>query len=137
MRKPLFSSPALRDSLIFAACVIGVHLLWKLLLRPVAGSGDAQVLLLSSYNVTPFFDWWCRWQASVSAWLVHLFEPVVRDGCTLYGGSGPLNRITVVWSCTGIKQVLMLLPALLFAHGPWLRKAWYIPAALSACFLFK
>ncbi|MBO4370580.1 MAG: hypothetical protein J5808_04355 [Paludibacteraceae bacterium] len=135
--QPLFIQKRsfLTDCIWFVCAVSVIHVLWRVCIHPVyLGNYTTQVFFLSC-DVTSFFDWWCRWQAKVAAWL--LGSDVLLVGTTMHSLSDPYHSIGVVWSCSAIKQVLILLIALTAAHGPAKHKCWYIPVSVVVCFVFN
>jgi exosortase/archaeosortase family protein len=138
-----------RGVLLFLALLFFFHYSWKIcidgdgsevaswILRlrrwlgiSVEGTVDESRMYFLGRDVTPaWFDTANHWLAAAAAWFVRLF-PSSRDLLTndiyLYF---PEERIyiSIVWGCTGLKQMSIFAGIMLCYWGPFLKKLWYIP----------
>jgi exosortase/archaeosortase family protein len=113
--------------LMFLFLLFFFHFSWKI---AIDGDMEDDFMLFFGKDITP--DWFhtaCRWLTSAAAWLVHLFpntQDLVEDDTLLYFPDGGI-RISIIWGCTGIKQMFIFTGIMLFYRGPFLKKLWYIP----------
>jgi exosortase/archaeosortase family protein len=135
--------------LLFLALLFFFHYLWKICIDgdgsevapwilhlrqwlgiAVSGPVNETRMYFLGNDVTPaWFDTANHWLTAAVAWFIRLF-PSQRDLITndifLYF---PENRIhiSIVWGCTGIKQMTIFAGIILFFWGPLLKKLWFIP----------
>ena len=103
------------------------HFSWKF---AIGGDMESTQIYLFGKDITP--DWFftaCRWLTASAAWLVQLLPDT--DGFT-YGDyhlrfPDTAGYITIIWGCTGIKQMFIFSGIMACYFGPWKKKLWYIP----------
>ena len=119
------------------------HCSWKI---AIDGDMDSDFIYLFDKNITP--DWFhtaCKWLANAAAWFVHLFpggKDVIVDNTLVYFPDGGI-KISIIWGCTGIKQMFIFSAIMIFYRcisfkrnetgklavqfNPYWKKLWYIP----------
>ena len=103
------------------------HFSWKL---AIGGDMESTQIYLFGKDITP--DWFftaCCWLTSAAAWLVQLFpntDNFVNGGDYLYFPD-TIGYISIIWGCTGIKQMFIFSGIMACYFGPWKKKLWYIP----------
>jgi exosortase/archaeosortase family protein len=101
---------------------------WKF---AIDGDADSEFIYFFGKDITP--EWFftaCRLLTRAVSWFVHLFPNtdnfITGDYC-LYFPDGNIT-ISIIWGCTGIKQMSIFTGIIACYYGPWLKKLWYIPA---------
>lgn len=122
------------DVVLFAVCLFGANILWKLCVHGDESFGHVSVL---GINATGMFDAVAHYVAGRCAWFIGLFRPtVVFSQPDVIGfESGFASRI--VWACTAIKQSFIWLIIMLFARGVQKRKLWFIPLGWLMIHIFN
>ncbi|MDR0506881.1 MAG: exosortase/archaeosortase family protein [Dysgonamonadaceae bacterium] len=127
IQKVLLAVKPYRGVLYFVFLLFLFHFSWKI---AISGDRDSEYVYLFGKDVTP--DWVnmvCRWLTSSTSWFVHLFpgtDSLVTGAQYLYFPYGNIN-ITILWGCTGIKQLFIFAGIMAFYFGEWKKKCWYIP----------
>ncbi len=123
----------------FIVLLLGTHFLWKLV---VDGNLHGQEIAVFGIDMTPQFHDISLLTTKAVYWFVHLFpgsDTFIMDGTLLRFTDGS-NIISIIWGCTGVKQLYIFLVIMLFYSGPWKKKLWYIPMGciiLSAYNIFR
>jgi exosortase/archaeosortase family protein len=79
--------------------------------------------------ITPaIFTWFTNGVFMHSKWLVGHFLSITTIDRTFFFENG--YSLNIVFSCSGIKQMLQFALLILLYPGPWKHKAWYIPMGL-------
>lgn len=112
--------------LLFLILLFFFHFSWKLI---IDGDMEDTKMYIFGHEYTPaWFDTASLWLAKAVYWLVRFFpgnEDFILDNYTLYYiGS---IRISIIWGCTGLKQMFIFAGIILFYRGPFLKKLWFIP----------
>jgi exosortase/archaeosortase family protein len=113
--------------LLFLFLLFFFHFSWK-----IAIDGDivGDNMYLFGKDITPkWFYTACRWLTAAAAWFIRLFpntQDLVEGDNLLYFPNGGF-KISIIWGCTGIKQMFIFTGIMLFYKGPFLKKLWYIP----------
>ena len=123
------------DVILFIVCLFAANYLWKFTVSGDETIGDVYWLGL---DITAPFAFLAEHTAAVSAavleWLrgeaVHYFPPYTIRFSSGFG-------VRIVWSCTPIKQGFIWLVIMLFAHGSWKKKLWFIPLGWAFIQLFN
>lgn len=123
------------DVILFIICLFCANYLWKFTISGDESIGDVYCF---GMDITAPFAWFAEHIATVSYWLldllrgeaVHYFPPY-----SIRFSSGFWVRI--VWSCTPVKQSFIWLVIMLFAHGEWKRKLWFIPMGWVIIHIFN
>jgi len=122
------------DVLLFAVCLFGANIVWKLM---VHGDESYVHVTVLGQDATAIFNSTAHYVAQRCAWLVGLFRPTVAfyEPDLIAFDSGFASRI--IWGCTAIKQSFIWLAIMLFARGMWKRKLWFIPFGWVCIHLFN
>lgn len=120
------------DVLRFAVVLILVHFVWKF---TITGDEYANEVSVFGCDISAPFVWASVHVAkAVYAILMACGLPIeFVPATTLQFDNG--HAACVVWSCTGIKQMVICAAVLLSARGRWLHKAWFVPMSLLVCYL--
>jgi len=114
--------------LYFLVLLFFFHFLWKIV---IDGDRTGDTMYLFGKDVTPaWFHTATFWLTSAVAWFIHLLpntQDLVRESTMLYFPNNEGFKISIVWGCTGIKQMSIFAGIILFYWGPFLKKLWYIP----------
>lgn len=130
--------PFLGSSLYFLVILLSFHFLWKFAFsEDTSLSGNAQLF---------FYDWN----------VIHIFQPLLTDltgnvtallksylGLELthvgasYYSSFSSTHLDVVWSCTGLKQMLFFALLILFYPKAWGKKLWFMPLGVAFIYLLN
>ncbi|NDV79043.1 exosortase/archaeosortase family protein [Dysgonomonas sp. 511] len=119
--------------IIWFLCLFVIfEFIWKLIVHQ---GGDERIFLVCGKDLTAYTAGLCQWTASSVYWVIHDLMGYhnfhITNGSTLhFEGSVYIN---IIWTCTGIKQVLMFSFIIACYFGPTKKKYWYIP--LSALIL--
>ena len=123
-----------RDILLFAVCLFGANLLWKLMIQ--GDEGTNEVACLGRDVTMPF-----RALSAHVARMVYGLTSLLSDSVHFHAPSSIAFdsgfSYMVVWSCTAVKQSFIWLIIMLFARGPWLRKLWFIPLGWLVAYAFN
>ncbi|MBP5259746.1 MAG: exosortase/archaeosortase family protein [Paludibacteraceae bacterium] len=131
--RSFLSGSALSEPAKFAVLLLAVHLFWKY----TFSDGPAGMVFFFNTDVTFLFAPLTKHLTRVVGWLLqHSACPVVVNGSRLVS-LADMETIRVVWSCTGVKQMLMMTLILSAAAGPWRHKAWYLPVSLALMSVFN
>ncbi len=118
------------------------HFSWKI---TIDGDMDSEFIYFLDKNVTPeWFHSVCKWIADTAGWFIRLFPEsqnlIIKD-TTLYFPDGGIT-ISIIWGCTGIKQMFIFAGIMIFYRcislkknhssysiqfNPYWNKLWYIP----------
>lgn len=122
------------DVLLFAICLFGANIVWKL---AVHGDESFDHVSILGLDATGMFNSVAHYVAKRCAWGVGLFRPtVVYCAPDVIGfESGFASRI--IWGCTAIKQSFIWLVIMLLARGVQKRKLWFIPLGWCAIHIFN
>jgi exosortase/archaeosortase family protein len=89
---------------------------------------DGDIMYVFGKDLTPaWFHTACVWLTKATAWFVYLFpgSDTIVTGNVYFIGEG--TRISIIWGCTGIKQLFIFSGIMICYFGPWKKKLWYIP----------
>lgn len=113
--------------LYFSVLLFFFHFSWKI---AVDGDMEGDNIYLFGKDVTPaWFHTACLWLTSAVVWFIRLLpdtQALVGEPTALYFPDGGI-KITIVWGCTGLKQMFIFAGIILFYRGSFLKKLWYIP----------
>lgn len=133
MPKRKFDIRPYTDILVFVVALFAANWVWKL---SISGDEGHACVTCLGWDVTPPFDWLTQHIATVVYAIVHWFrDTAVLRGTQIVFDTG--SRITVVWSCTAIKQSFIWLVILLAARGAWYHKCWFIPLGWLCIYVFN
>jgi exosortase/archaeosortase family protein len=117
-----------KEIIFFLFLLFFFHFSWKI---AIDGDMDSEYIYLFGKDITPeWFNSACRWLTSAAAWVVRLFphtEDFVQEPTLMSFTSNNGWKISIIWGCTGIKQMFIFTGIMLFYWGPFLKKLWYIP----------
>jgi exosortase/archaeosortase family protein len=112
--------------LYFLVLLFFFHFSWKI---AIDGDMEGDYMYFFGKDITPaWFNTVCQWLTSAIAWFIHLLpgtQDLIRQPTLLYFPDGGIG-ISIVWGCTGIKQMFIFAGIILFYWGPFLKKLWYI-----------
>lgn len=123
-----------RDIIIFVVTLLVANYFWKF---TMIGDEDGESVTWFGLDVTAPFEFMACHVASAVYWLVSL----VRDTAYMVGehtirfesGSGT----TIIWGCSGLKQMFIWTCLILTVRGGWIHKTWYIPLGWICCHAFN
>ncbi|GHT73663.1 hypothetical protein AGMMS50262_05150 [Bacteroidia bacterium] len=116
----------------FLVLLFFFHFSWKI---AIDGDMDSEFIYFFDKNITPgWFHTVCRWFVLAAAWFIHQFpntHNLIVENTTMYFPNGQIV-ISIIWGCTGIKQLSIFIGIMLFYKCyPFakyqLNKLWYIP----------
>lgn len=121
--KKLQNNP-LFDVALFAVCLFGANILWKMC---VNGDESSDFVTVLGMDASRIFNAVSHYLTTRVYWVLQLFRPTVHlyEPDVVWFDSGFASRI--IWGCTAIKQSFIWLIIILFARGKSLRKLWFIP----------
>lgn len=123
--------------LYFPALLFIFHFSWKI---AVDGDMEGDCMYLFGKDITPaWFHDACLRLTSAVAWFVRLLpgtQDLVREPTVLYFPDGGIS-ISIVWGCTGIKQMFIFAGIILFYRGGFLKKLWYIPLGCTILTIYN
>lgn len=135
--------------IIFMLTLFAVNYLWKF---TVKGDEFGDMVTWFGLDVTAPFEFMACHVASAVYWLVSLFSDnaeLINQHTIRYANG---VSTTIVWGCSGLKQMFIWLFLILTvrsgtsAKAPkhssvtkqlWLRKLWFIPLGWLCCYLFN
>jgi exosortase/archaeosortase family protein len=113
--------------LYFLFLLFFFHFSWKI---AIDGDMEDTRMYLFGKDITPgWFDAACRWLTAAGAWFIHLFpntQDLITTDTTFHFPNGGIT-ISIIWGCTGIKQMFIFVMLMICYFGPWKQKLWYIP----------
>ena len=123
-----------KDIIIFVVTLLVANYFWKF---TMIGDENGDSVTWFGLNVTAPFEFMACHVASAVYWLVSLF----RDTAYMVGehtirfesGSGT----TIIWGCSGLKQMFIWTCLILTVRGGWIQKVWYIPLGWICCHAFN
>lgn len=122
------------DVIIFMVTLFVTNYFWKFTMQ---GDENGDMVTWFGLDVTAPFEFMSCHIASAVYWLVSLF----RDTVFMVGdhtirfetGSGS----TIIWGCSGLKQMFIWMCLILTVRGGWIHKLWYIPMGWVCCHAFN
>lgn len=122
------------DVIIFMVTLFVANYFWKFTMQ---GDENGDMVTWLGLDVTAPFEFMSCHIASAVYWLVSLF----RDTVFMVGdhtirfetGSGS----TIIWGCSGLKQMFIWMCLILTVRGGWIHKLWYIPMGWVCCHAFN
>lgn len=128
----------LTSTAYFIVVLLIVHLVWKFgFVEDVDLSGN-KILTFYGLNATAFFAPMTNWLLNTVYSIISNFTSVAVEirQSSIYLVS-QAKSIEIVWSCTGIKQMIFFFLLILCYPKSSLHKLWYIPAGLVLVFLLN
>lgn len=119
-----------KDIVWFIVLFVCFDLVWKLF---VSSGENEESLLVFGKDITSWTYGLCLFTAKIIHWIVHSllgYSDFVREGIILYFNREDHILINIVWSCTGIKQLLMFSFIIICYYGPKKKKLWFIPLSM-------
>ena len=122
------------DVIIFVITLFVANYFWKF---TMIGDENGDSVTWFGLDVTAPFEFMACHVASAVYWLVSL----VRDTAYMVGehtirfesGSGT----TIIWGCSGLKQMFIWTFLILTVRGGWIQKTWFIPLGWICCHAFN
>ena len=110
-----------KDVLMFIAVLLGANLLWKIFFTPFIS--DTPIFTIT--DQTPIFKSIIALLSNEVFGLLHLFKPTLElhDNVLSYGD---MSGIKITWTCTAIKQFVLLACIILASRGNLKHKIYYI-----------
>lgn len=124
-----------KDILIFVVTLLVANYAWKW--SVIGDEGDTMVLLWNHWNISAPFDLMSKHTAAMVYALVSLFRDTayMPNDHVIRFATG--NAVSIVWSCTALKQSFIWLCLLLTTQGGWRHKTWFIPFGWLCIYLFN
>lgn len=125
-----------KDILIFVVTLLVANYFWKFSIHGDEEAIDAMVTWWGM-DVSAPFDRMSDLVAAGAYRIVALFRDTVslENGRAIVFDSGV--RTTVVWGCSGLKQLFIWTCLMLTVRGGWKHKSWFIPMGWILCHLFN
>ena len=133
-----------RDIIIFVVTLLVANYFWKF---TIIGDEDGEMVTWFGLNITAPFDLLSRHIAAVVYWLVDLFrDTAYMEGDYSIYFIGVRAPISIVWSCSGLKQSFIWMCLILTvwkmhktdsSKALWIKKLWYIPLGWVCCYVFN
>lgn len=119
-----------RGVLRFVLVLLVAHFFWKF---TVVGDecGDA-VTFFGCDISAPFILMSAHIANVVYAVLGWLGYDLELTGTTIFFANG--HGVSIIWGCSGLKQMFIFACILLTARGPWQHKLWFVPMGMVACY---
>ncbi|HEY6915522.1 MAG TPA: exosortase/archaeosortase family protein [Paludibacter sp.] len=126
-----------KGAILFAVVLMLSNLFWKYNVLGDESESINSTVTFWGMDISTTFTLLAQHVAHVSEKILQLlrFDITLKPDNTLRYANG--NSVVVIWSCTGLKQAYITLFILTFAHGPWLKKLWYIPLCLLGVYAFN
>ena len=123
-----------KDVIFFVITLLVANYFWKF---TMSGDENGETVTWFGLDVTTPFEFMACHVASAVYWLVSLF----RDTAYMVGdttirfqsGSGT----TIIWGCSGLKQMFIWMCLILTVRGGWKQKTWFIPLGWICCHAFN
>ncbi|MBQ2540862.1 MAG: archaeosortase/exosortase family protein [Paludibacteraceae bacterium] len=124
------------DVIIFMVTLLVANYFWKFTVM-----GDEEGLNSTvtwfGLDITAPFEALSKHIAFAVYWLVSLVsDTVVMRGEHIVGFQNG-NGSSIVWSCSGLKQMFIWFCLILTVRGGWKHKLWFIPFGWLCCHLFN
>ncbi|MDR2628340.1 MAG: archaeosortase/exosortase family protein [Dysgonamonadaceae bacterium] len=120
----------------FLLMFFGAHFLWKWV---VDGDLHSQQIAIFGVDYTAQFYEISKFTTRIIYWFSCLFpntdDLFMRD-TRLWFYNGHIT-LSIIWGCTGIKQLYSFLLLMLFYPGPWRKKLWYLPMGSAVLFFYN
>jgi exosortase/archaeosortase family protein len=127
IKRLIISLKPYKGILYFLVLLFFFHFSWKI---AIDGDMEGDYMYLFGKDITPaWFYTACLWLTSAIEWFIHLLpgtQDLIKEPVSLYFPDGGI-KISIVWGCTGIKQMSIFAGIILFYWGPFLKKLGYIP----------
>ena len=122
------------DILIFVVTLFVANYFWKF---TMTGDENGDVVTWFGLDVTAPFAFMSHHIAACVYWLVSLCRDtvyMVGDNSIRFDtGSGS----TIIWGCSGLKQMFFWTCLILTVRGGWIHKLWFIPLGWVCCHVFN
>lgn len=124
------------DVIIFMVTLLVANYFWKFTVMGDEAGLDSTVTWFG-LNITAPFDLLSKHIAACVYWIVGLFrDTVVMKGDHIVGFENG-HGSSIVWSCSGLKQMFIWLCLILTVRGGWKHKLWFIPLGWIICHAFN
>lgn len=124
------------DVIIFMVTLLVANYFWKFTVMGDEAGLDSTVTWFG-LNITAPFDLLSKHIAACVYWIVGLFrDTVVMKGDHIVGFQNG-HGSSIVWSCSGLKQMFIWLCLILTVRGGWKHKLWFIPLGWIICHAFN
>lgn len=123
-----------RDIIVFVVVLFASNALWKLM---ICGDDYSTVVTWFGIDVTAQFNALAQHIAYVSAAIASIFRDTVHWIAPNYIRFDSGSCITIVWSCTAIKQSFIWLCLMLTVSGNWKHRMWFIPMGWVCIYAFN
>ena len=93
-----------------------------------------KLALQSSIDISSAFNAFTSFVVKISVFILSdvLNMNINVRGFTIFFDHG--NPISIVWGCSGLKQMFIFSFILIFSFGSWKNKLWFVPIGLIICF---
>ncbi len=122
------------DVIIFMITLVVANYFWKF---TIMGDEEGEMVTWFGMDITAPFEWLSAHIAAAVYWCVSLFRDTVYmvGEHTIRFQSG--SATSIVWSCSGLKQMFIFLCLILTTRGGWVQKSWFIPLGWVICHVFN
>ena len=123
-----------RDIIIFVITLFVANYFWKF---TMIGDENGDNVTWFGLDVTAPFEFMACHVASAVYWLVSLVRDsaYMTDAHTIRFESG--SATTIIWGCSGLKQMFIWTCLILTVRGGWKQKTWFIPLGWICCHAFN
>ena len=124
----------LHGIIYFLVVLFCCHYFWKF---TVIGDESDTVVTFLGLNISAPFIWLTNNLATAVIYLLKNWLNLsfaVHDNTIFFDNH---YSISIIWACSGLKQMYIYFCVIAFYRGPWLQKLWYIPMGLMVVYLFN
>ena len=123
-----------RDIIVFVITLFVANYFWKF---TMIGDENGDNVTWFGLDVTAPFEFMACHVASAVYWLVSLVRDsaYMTDVHTIRFESG--SATTIIWGCSGLKQMFIWTCLILTVRGGWKQKTWFIPLGWICCHAFN
>lgn len=124
------------DILRFVVVLLLCHLFWKYTLVYDEHNLEAYDVRWVGIDLSALFCAATQQVADVVYCVLHMFDSTVQmDGTRIIFSNS--HSMKVVWACSGLKQMFILLAVVGCARGRHWHKLWYLPAGIAVCYVYN
>lgn len=124
-----------KDIIIFVLTIVIIHFAWKL---GRTTNADESEIAFYGISFSHFFDVINVTWAKLTYIFIHLFEGdnvITEHNRLIFNDNN--SQVSIVWGCSGLKELIMTLFMLLAAKGRIIQKLWYIPMSIGIMILIN
>lgn len=129
---------SLGSTIYFIVVLLAVHFIWKFgFVEDLDLSGN-NIITFFGLDATAFFAPMTKWLVTTVSYLLSTFTSIgveIKNNAILLHSQ--MKSIEIVWSCTGLKQMIFFFIVVLCYPKHSLHKIWFIPAGLLLVFVLN